>query len=87
MKNETEALDQRQSRYSIPALLVRGAAQVSGDRMLSIAGAVCKVGFSRTTIYEMMGRNEFPKPVKLSPRRVAWRESALDTWLAQREAA
>lgn len=43
-------------------------------------------GLSRSTIYDLMGRGEFPRPVKLSARIVAWPESRIDAWLAQRSA-
>jgi prophage regulatory protein len=27
-------------------------------------------------------RGDFPKPMKLSPRRLAWREEEIDAWIA-----
>jgi prophage regulatory protein len=45
------------------------------------------VGLSRSTIYAMMRRGEFPLPVRLSARAVAWRRSDLDDWLARRPIA
>lgn len=41
-------------------------------------------GLSRSTIYCMMSRGDFPRPIKLSPRIVAWPESRITAWLAQR---
>lgn len=41
-------------------------------------------GLSRSTIYDMMSKGEFPKPVRIGRRAVAWRESDLAAWLAQR---
>ena len=41
-------------------------------------------GLSRSTIYLLMSRGEFPKPVKLTGRAVAWPESAITKWLAER---
>ena len=38
-------------------------------------------GLSRSTIYAWMARGDFPKPVKLSGRMVAWREQDIDDWL------
>lgn len=37
---------------------------------------------SRASIYRRVQAGEFPKPVKLSPRRVAWREDELEEWKA-----
>lgn len=42
-------------------------------------------GLSRSTIYEMMDREEFPRPVRIGRRAVAWRDSDLASWLAERE--
>lgn len=41
-------------------------------------------GLSRSTIYDLMSRGEFPRPIKLTPRIVAWPESRISEWLAQR---
>jgi prophage regulatory protein len=41
-------------------------------------------GLSRTTIYALMARGDFPKPVKLTGKAVAWPESAIAEWLASR---
>jgi prophage regulatory protein len=44
-------------------------------------------GLSRSTLYDMMDREEFPRPVRIGRRAVAWPESKITEWLAQREAA
>ena len=44
-------------------------------------------GLSRSLIYAMMDREEFPRPVRIGRRAVAWPESKITEWLAQREAA
>lgn len=76
------------SRYALPTLLARGAQQVFSDKMLNIAGVCTKLCVSRATVYAQMSRDpSFPRPLKIGPKRVCWRESALDTWLAQCEAA
>lgn len=41
-------------------------------------------GLSRTTIYKMMGSGEFPRPIKITGKAVAWPESAISAWLASR---
>lgn len=43
-------------------------------------------GLSRSTIYDMMDREEFPRPVRIGRRAVAWPESKITEWLAQRAA-
>ncbi|SMC67589.1 helix-turn-helix transcriptional regulator [Primorskyibacter flagellatus] len=44
-----------------------------------------RTGLSRSTIYDWMKRGEFPQPVKLGARLVAWRESDVTAWLEARE--
>lgn len=41
-------------------------------------------GLSRSTIYDLMSKNKFPRPVRLTAKAVAWPESAIAEWLAQR---
>lgn len=41
-------------------------------------------GLSRSTIYDLMARGDFPRPIKLTAKAVAWPESAITNWLAER---
>lgn len=43
-----------------------------------------RTGLSRSTLYDWMKRGDFPHPVKLGARLVAWRESDIATWLDER---
>lgn len=40
-----------------------------------------RTGLSRSTIYAMMNRGEFPRPIQLSARAVGWMASDIDAWL------
>lgn len=44
-----------------------------------------RTGLSRSTLYDWMKRGDFPQPVKLGTRLVAWRESDVTAWLESRE--
>ena len=44
-------------------------------------------GLSRSTIYKWMDEGSFPKPVKLGPRAVGWREADINDWLETRDTA
>jgi prophage regulatory protein len=44
-------------------------------------------GLSTSTIYDMMARGEFPRPVRLGKRAVGWRERDVTEWLESREQA
>lgn len=41
-------------------------------------------GLRRTTIYKLMNAGEFPRPIKITGKAVAWPESAVVAWLASR---
>ena len=41
-------------------------------------------GLSKTQIYTRMGRDEFPRPVPLGNRRVAWLEREVREWMEVR---
>jgi len=57
------------------------------ERILRRPEVESRTGLSRSTIYDWMKRGEFPRPVKLGARLVAWRESDVAAWLAERETA
>ena len=37
-------------------------------------------GLSRSTIYRLVDKGDFPKPIKLSPRIIGWEEEAVLRW-------
>lgn len=41
-------------------------------------------GLATSTMYEMIARGLFPKPINLSKRAVAWLESEVAQWQAER---
>ncbi len=45
-----------------------------------------KIVNNRTTLYRWIKDGRFPKPIRLGPNSVAWRWSAIEAWLAAREA-
>ena len=43
-----------------------------------------RVALSRSQIYALMARGQFPKPVRLGPASVAWVEDEITLWQEQR---
>lgn len=41
-------------------------------------------GIGRTTRYELIAAGNFPPPIRLSPKRIAWRRSDIVNWLQSR---
>jgi len=54
-------------------------------RILRRPEVEARTGLSRSTIYQWMKDGQFPQPVKLGARLVAWRESDVNAWLEARE--
>ena len=38
-------------------------------------------GLSRASIYARMAKGDFPRPMRLGPRAVAWRDSDVQEWI------
>jgi prophage regulatory protein len=56
-------------------------------RVLRLPEVMQATGLSRSTIYDRMKDGGFPRPVRLGPNSVGWREGDVADWLASREAA
>lgn len=41
-------------------------------------------GLSRSSIYALMDAGDFPRPVRIGKRAVAWPQSTIEAWLANR---
>lgn len=44
-------------------------------------------GLSRSTIYDLMSKGLFPRPVKLTGKAVGWPSEAVEGWLKSRPSA
>jgi len=53
-------------------------------RFLRLPEVIQISGYRRTTIYEMIKAGDFPAPVHLGPRAVAWVESEVEDWMQER---
>ena len=56
------------------------------DPLMRRPAVQAATGMSRSGLYAAMAR-DFPKPVKLGPQAVAWRQSEVQAWIATREVA
>jgi prophage regulatory protein len=43
-----------------------------------------RTGLSRSSIYSMMSKDQFPRPIQLGGKAVGWREQDIEDWLAAR---
>ena len=51
------------------------------DSFLRLADVQRRVPFSRSAIYLMISRGEFPKQISLGARAVGWLKSEIDQWV------
>ncbi len=47
---------------------------------LRIGTVIRMTGLGRSTIYRLMAHDQFPHPLKLTPRVAAWRRTDLERW-------
>ena len=56
-------------------------------RAARLKKVVAQTGLSKTQIYRLMQRGQFPLPARLSERVVAWDEAVINAWLLERFAS
>ncbi len=55
--------------------------------MLRLREVCQRTGISKSQVHRLVDRGDFPQPVKLSARAVAFVESEVETWLQARISA
>lgn len=61
--------------------------KIENNRLIRRKEVQEKTGLGASSIYAMMKSGEFPQCLNLSERRVAWIESDIDKWIAERVAS
>lgn len=46
-----------------------------------------RTGLARSTLYQLIARGRFPKPIQITDKAVAWPSDAVDQWIAERIAS
>lgn len=54
------------------------------EKLLRLAEVQQRVPYSRSTIYQLIAQDKFPKAISLGARAVAWLESDIDEWITSR---
>ena len=57
------------------------------EKLLRLPEVEALTGLKKTSLYNGAHDGSFPKPIRISARCVAWRESDLVAWQAQRQQA
>jgi prophage regulatory protein len=56
--------------------------KMNHERLIRLDEVCSKTGLSRSMVYLLIKKDQFPKQIVLAKRMVAWRESAIDEWIA-----
>lgn len=48
--------------------------------LLRLRAVMHMTGLSRSSLYRLIADGQFPRPVRLGPRTVAWRRVDVDAW-------
>jgi prophage regulatory protein len=60
------------------------ATSLGPARILRIQQVQERTGLSRTTIWRLEQRNQFPKHCRISARAIGWREADVTRWIEER---
>ena len=52
--------------------------------LLRLPQVMARVGLKGTRIYQLVGDGDFPAPIKLGDRAVAWLEDEVEQWIKDR---
>lgn len=72
------------SHHKAHALSVDSTAEPKPNKFLRLPEVTSRTGLSRSTLYTRMAGQVFPSSVSIGPRSVAWLESEVDEWIANR---
>lgn len=61
------------------------ATDLIGCTLLTLKVVKAAVPFSTAHIYRLMDMGDFPRPLKIGKRRVAWRADDIRDWISERE--
>lgn len=53
------------------------------EALLSARDVLKRVPFAKSTLHKLASNGGFPKPVLISPGRVAWVESEVQDWISE----
>jgi len=53
-------------------------------KLIRLPEVTSETGLSRSTIYQKIKRGEFPPPIRLGARAVAWESSAIEEWIEEK---
>jgi prophage regulatory protein len=52
--------------------------------LLRLQQVLDRTGLARSTLYKLISKQDFPAPIPLTGRAVAWDSQAVDSWIESR---
>lgn len=75
------------SPSSAPAAPLMPVSDITQERFLRLPEVLHLCGLSRSTVYDLISQNAFPRQISLGGKNVAWAHSEITAWMADRIAA
>lgn len=72
------------SSLPAPAVPVMRDVVFPRDRFMRLPEVISTCGLSRSTIYDLISREQFPSQISLGGKNVAWLASEIDGWMQAR---
>jgi prophage regulatory protein len=72
------------SPSSAPAAPLMPVSDAVQERFIRLPEVMHLCGLSRSTIYDLISREAFPKQISLGGKNVAWAQSEITAWMADR---
>jgi len=60
--------------------------QSTNAKIIRLREVMNRTGLSRSTIYSLMSRGDFPKNIRIGSNSVGWLESEIEEWIQARMA-
>lgn len=55
--------------------------KTQNTKLMRLLAVIERTGFSRSWIYELINQKQFPQPIKIGSRAVAFIEGEIDEWI------
>lgn len=72
---------------TVPGLVLYDTGTAEAERFMRLPEVVAVCGLPASSIYDRMRRGDFPKPVPLAGKSVAWLSSEIRQWMQSRIAS
>lgn len=54
---------------------------ISNTKLIRLSEVMSKTGYSKSWIYKLIKKNQFPKPIKIGTRSVAFIDREIEEWI------